>query len=123
MQTNALRKRRLLLPHLSTAGRHYSGPGVKNSPSGKRFLWALRLTAVLLLTFCLKAGAAIGAGGITLSVKNAPLEKVFKAIQKQTEYSFVYNNRLIANAKRVDIKVSQVPVEEVLQECFKGQRP
>jgi TonB-dependent starch-binding outer membrane protein SusC len=58
---------------------------------------------------------------ISLSVTNAPLEKVFKEIQKQSGYTFVYTREVLAQAKPVTVKLSNVRVEEALAECLKEQ--
>ena len=91
-------------------------------PAGlTKTLRIMKLTAIILLSACLTASAKGDAQGITLSLKNAPLETVFKEIQKQAGFNFVYNNNLVQNAKLVDLEVSQATVEEVLKRCFKNQ--
>jgi len=96
-------------------------------PAGKRrlpltkTLLIMKLTAILLFLACLHAGARGYSQQITLSLKNAPLEQVFKEIQRQSGYNFVYNNRIIQNAKNIDIAVKAATVEDVLVLCFKNQ--
>mgnify|MGYP000993140771 CR=1 FL=1 len=60
---------------------------LKRSRSIKQLLNAMKLTAIFLLLACLTAGAK-GFSQITLSEKNAPLQRIFKAIQKQSGYDF-----------------------------------
>ncbi|NII28484.1 TonB-dependent receptor [Pseudoflavitalea sp. X16] len=84
-------------------------------------LLIMKLTVLLLLTACLQVSAKSYAQQVSLSLKDAPLEKVFKEIQKQTGYQFVYNNRLVRGSRNVSLQVSKVSVEQVLQLCFKDQ--
>src|SRR5438046_3071637 len=81
----------------------------------------MKLTAFILLIACLQVSANTGAQTITLSLKNASLETVFKEIKKQAGYDFVYNDELIQTAKKIDLDVNQVSVEEVLQRSFLNQ--
>jgi TonB-linked SusC/RagA family outer membrane protein len=87
----------------------------------KQMLRIMKLTAIILLSACITASAKGDAQGITLSLKNAPLEIVFKEIQKQAGFNFVYNNNLVRNTKPVDLEVNQATVEEVLERCLKDQ--
>src|SRR5690606_4639371 len=58
---------------------------------------------------------------ITLVKKNAPLKEIFKAIQKQSEYSFVYGDDVLNDTRRVSISVKDAPIDRVLEICFKNQ--
>ena len=83
-------------------------------------LTIMRLTIVLLIAACLQAHAGSYAQKISLSEKNASLEKIFKAIQKQTEFRFFYKDELLKKAGKVDINVKDVSVEEALNLCLKN---
>jgi len=85
-------------------------------------LLIMKFLAIFLLVAILQAHARdTRAQGVTLSLKKARLETVFKEIRKQAGYNFVYNNNLVREAKRVDIEVIRAPVEEVLRRCFQDQ--
>jgi TonB-linked SusC/RagA family outer membrane protein len=58
---------------------------------------------------------------ITLHKRNARLVNIFKDIQQQSGYDFVYSNRLLKQAHEVTIQVKDAPLQEVLNTCFKGQ--
>jgi TonB-linked SusC/RagA family outer membrane protein len=99
-------------------------PGLSGGASGllmKKIIRVMKMTTLILLLACLQVHAETNAQSITLSLKNAPLESVFKEIKKQTGYSFVYNNSLLKNAKKVDITASRESVDEVLNKCLKNQ--
>jgi len=58
---------------------------------------------------------------VTISGKGLSLEKVLEMIKAQTGYDFVYNQEDIDQAKKVDLQVKNVPVEEVLDQCLRPQ--
>jgi TonB-dependent starch-binding outer membrane protein SusC len=61
---------------------------------------AMRLIVILLTVTFLHAGAkGYTQDKVTLNLKNAPLEKVFSEIRKQTLYDFFYKESLIHNAR------------------------
>ena len=52
----------------------------------------VRITTFLMLAACLQVQAkGYSQGNITLSVKDAPLPKVFQAIETQSGYHFFYD--------------------------------
>jgi TonB-linked SusC/RagA family outer membrane protein len=81
----------------------------------------MKLTAIILLSACLAASAKGLSQRITLSVKDAPLENVFREIQKQSGYAFVYFNDDLVNTGKVNIEVKDVDLDEVLRLCVKNQ--
>ncbi len=81
----------------------------------------MKLTAFFLLAFCLHVSADGNAQNISLSEKNVSLEKVFKAIKRQTGYDFWYENKLLQKGEKVTVVVNNKPLEEVLDQCFKNQ--
>ena len=87
----------------------------------RNILLVMKFTAIILLSICLTANAGGYAQKITLSLKDASLEQVFREIKKQAPYSFVYYVEDLAKAQRVNLQVSDAGIEEVLQVCFKNQ--
>lgn len=81
----------------------------------------MRFTSIMLLAACLQVSAKGVAQNITLSEKNAPLEKIFQAIKKQTGYSFLYSSEIIKKAAKVDLEVRNAPLGQVLKACFTNQ--
>lgn len=82
---------------------------------------AMKLTFVFLTIFFMQISARGISQKVTLSLKDAPVEKVFKEIEKQTGYGFLYSKKMFENAPKVSIKVKSAPLDEVLKECLKGQ--
>ncbi len=58
---------------------------------------------------------------VTLTEKNASLETLFKQIERQTGYFFVYRDEWIAQATKITINVKGVSLKEALDICFKEQ--
>lgn len=81
----------------------------------------IRLIGVFLLLFCLQVQAKTVAQTLTINEQNASLEKLFKLIEKQSGYSFVYNKLLLQNAQPVTIQGTDMPLKKVLDICFANQ--
>ncbi len=82
---------------------------------------AMKLTFVFLTAFLLNVSAKSSAQKVTLHVRNASLDKVFREIEKQTGYGFLYTKRMLRDAGRVTLDVTNEPVTNVLQLCFSKQ--
>jgi TonB-linked SusC/RagA family outer membrane protein len=87
----------------------------------RQLLMTMKVTAVLLLIFLTRVSAETYAQSITYKGKNVSLEKVFEAIEKQTDYVVFYDYRQIANARLVTIDVNKTPLKTFLELCFKNQ--
>jgi len=81
----------------------------------------MKLAVILLLGACLQVSAKSYAQRITLNEKNAPLEKVFSEIKRQTGYLFVYRDEWLKKARTVTLEISEGTVEQVLDLCFRDQ--
>lgn len=86
----------------------------------RQTLRVMKLT-ILLLFIAFMQVSAEGYAQISISEKNAPLNRVFKAIEKQSEYVFFYDTRWLLQAKTVSIKIKNATLAEVLDACFKEQ--
>lgn len=85
----------------------------------KKLLRMVKLTILLLALTCVQARAS--GQNISLTLKNASLEKVFAAIERQSDYHFIYTKEEVASAKAVSISVNNALLTDVLEQCFKGQ--
>lgn len=81
----------------------------------------MKLTAFILLTACLSASAS-GYSQITLSEKNAPLKTVFKKIEQQSGYHFLYPSDLVQKAGTVTIDVRNVSLEQALKTALNDKQ-
>lgn len=80
-----------------------------------------KTTLLLLFIWVLLNQTAANAysQGITLSFKSAPLSTIFKEIEKQTNYDFIYPADELY-ARKVSISVINAKVEEVMDLCLQG---
>ena len=83
-------------------------------------LLAMKFTAIIMLSACLTANAR-AYSQITINEKNASLQKVFKQIQKQSGYDFLYSYELLQQSGKVNIDLRNVTLEQALEECFKNK--
>ncbi len=81
----------------------------------------MRLAILFITATCLQASGTLFAQTITLSVKDAPLEKIFKEIRKQSRYSFIYTKEEVADARPVSLQVKDASIQLVLESCFYQQ--
>ena len=84
-------------------------------------LLIMNLTTAFLFTLCLSASAGGFSQQVSLSEKNKSLEKIFKEINRQTTYTFVYAESILKKSKKISITVQNVSLEQVLDICFKDQ--
>jgi TonB-linked SusC/RagA family outer membrane protein len=81
-----------------------------------------RKTFILLLTLIfLQVPASTFAQKITINVKSASLENVFKQLRRQSGYNFLYDIDLLEKAKPVTLSMKAAALGDVLRECFKDQ--
>jgi len=84
-------------------------------------LLVMKFSAIILLAACMQIYAKGHAQHVTLSGKNASLEKLFRDIEKQTGYVFFYDQKLIDKAPAVSVNLKNTTLEKALEACLKGQ--
>ena len=58
----------------------------------------MKLTTIFMLAVCLNASANGFSQKVSLNETNSPLDKVFREIKKQSDYTFVYTKALLKKA-------------------------
>jgi TonB-linked SusC/RagA family outer membrane protein len=86
-----------------------------------KIILVMRLTTILLIASLMQVSAIGLAQKISLSRTNAPLKSILKELRLQSGYDFVYEEKLLQQAKPVDIKVNGAAIEDVLQSIFSKQ--
>lgn len=123
MQIIVCKRVLLLLPKSNEATK--PKPGLTVASGDKKWLQKavriMKIAAILLLATCLQVTAAGHAQKISLSEKDAPIEKIFKKIERMTDYKFLYMSELLDKANKVTISVKDASVEQVLDLCLKEQ--
>jgi len=81
----------------------------------------MRLTVACLLMACLQVSAAgYAQDNITLHLKSVELRKALIAIEKKTDYRFLFNEDLLNKKPRIDINVKETPVPQVLDQLLEN---
>ena len=86
----------------------------------KTFL-LLRLTTVFTLTSLVQVSASVTAqeNKITISLKNISPDVALRAIEKKSDYKFVYSNNIFPSSGKISINVTDASLEEVLNNILK----
>ena len=87
----------------------------------KSFL-IMKLSAFFLILSCLQVRANSYGQKITISVKNTPVQQVFKEIEKQSDYSFIYAEEQVAKMGPVNLNLVKTDLTIVLNLVFKNQQ-
>lgn len=86
-----------------------------------KVLLVMKLVIIFITVACLQVSARVLAQKVTLNEKDAPLEKVFNDIKKQTGYIFFYEKNTLDGTSKVSIDVKNADLRDVLKLCFTNQ--
>src|SRR5882757_1467920 len=98
-----------------------SGCGVSQDTSRLiiKCLLMTKLAVLLSITLSIQSFAnGYGQGNISLRLESTPLKKVFRAIEDQGVFRFVYKDEILPKDQRISIKVRNARVEQVLAEIL-----
>jgi TonB-linked SusC/RagA family outer membrane protein len=87
----------------------------------RKKLIVMRNTVLILLISALQVfatGSYAQTKKISLAMNDASIREVLYAIQKQSEFYFLYNSELIDVTKKVDITIEEEKVDEILTRLF-----
>ena len=79
----------------------------------------MKISAWLVLVFFLQLPAECYSQEITLKLENVTVQKAFRAIEKQSGYSFVYGKEQVSDMGRVSVTVSNAGINETLSALFR----
>src|ERR1700722_5380393 len=85
-----------------------------------KLLLVMRITAIFILGVSLHVSANSFSQSITISVKKITIEKAFRLIEQQTDFSFLWNESLLDKSHTVCIDVKDAPLSRVLDICLQG---
>src|SRR5258708_5267723 len=96
----------------------------KASPIGgillTKLLLVMRITAILILGASLHVSANSFSQSITLTAKKISIEKAFRLIERQTDFSFLWNESELDKSRIISIDVKDAPLSSVLDICLRG---
>lgn len=99
----------------------YFKPNLKRLQFAEQLLLTMKLTAFFLLVFLIQLNAESLGQTVSLKTKQAPLTEVLKTLQRQTGYAFMMYEPDLRNAKKVDLALKNVTLEEALRATLKNQ--
>ncbi|HEY0434372.1 MAG TPA: SusC/RagA family TonB-linked outer membrane protein, partial [Chitinophagaceae bacterium] len=81
----------------------------------------MKMSIALATLACVLIATPTNGQAITVSLKNAPLEKLFRAVEQQSSYRFIYSYEAIQQSKPVTIELKNESLDNVLRACFSSQ--
>ena len=89
----------------------------------QKLLLTMKITAVLLFCSMLNVLASSTYSQVTkisLDLSNSTIEQVLDQIEAQSEFYFLYNQKLVDVTRKVDIVVENKPIKDILDNLFNG---
>jgi TonB-linked SusC/RagA family outer membrane protein len=87
----------------------------------KKTLLVMKLTALLIMIGFLQVSAAVHAQHLNLTAKNISLDKLFRQIEKQSDYHIFYDVDVLKDLPHVNVELNNASIKEVMAQCFKGK--
>jgi len=98
---------------------HFRAIQLPNRTGGtSQTLLSMKLFTTIMLAFCLQAGANGFTQTVSLRMKNASLQQVFREINRQTGYEFFFRDDFLKKAGKVDVEFQNMPIDKALALCF-----
>ena len=86
-----------------------------------QMLRIMKLTALLLTAAFLHVGARGLSQRVSLSMRDAPMENVFREIERQTGIGFLYTKSMLHELPPITINVKNASIQEVLDICLSSR--
>lgn len=87
----------------------------------KLILRRMKWVAFFMLIACLQSWSRGHSQTITISLKDAKLEKVFQLIREQTHYRFIYALEELTDTKPVTVELENATLQQTMEVCLIGQ--
>jgi TonB-linked SusC/RagA family outer membrane protein len=91
------------------------------SPSVLKMLRIMKLAVLFWLTALMQVSANGLSQNVSLSLRSASLKTALKEIEKQTRFSFTYTDDQLEKTVPVNLQVSNLPLQTVLNQIFRDQ--
>lgn len=86
----------------------------------KKSLLIMKLTFIIVLISCMQVSAKTYSQVVTINLKSVGLKKALSAIEKRSDFRFLYSERLIAKNDKVNIQVTNASISQVMDELLSG---
>ena len=85
-------------------------------------LLIMKFVAIFLFVACMQVSATeLFAKTQHFAEPDVSLKKIFREIESQSGYQFLYKDKVLRKIGNVSISVTNASVQEVLDQCFKNQ--
>lgn len=91
------------------------------APFARKMLMVMKLWTLVMFVGALQVSAKSVGQRVSLNVSKSPLEAVFKNIEKQTGYTFLYDIFSIQEAKPITADFKNLSLASALAICFEDQ--
>ncbi len=85
-----------------------------------KLLLVMRITAIFMLGASLHVSANSFSQSITISAKKITIEKAFRLIEQQTDFSFLWNESVLDKSRVISLDVKDASLSTVLDICLRG---
>src|SRR5437868_9168561 len=85
-----------------------------------KYLLTMKLVILFILALSAQSFAGGYSQGISLQVEKVQLKKVFKIIEEQGTFRFVYRDAILPKDKRVSIRVDNASLDEVMAKILEN---
>lgn len=93
-------------------------PRIPKSQLFKIFIH-MKLTVAVILIFGLQISAKVHSQSVTLTIQDAPLDRIFLEIEQKTAYRVIFNDDVIPKNKTFSINAKNEDVKDVLTNLLK----
>lgn len=86
-----------------------------------KFLLIMKLTVLLFLLSFIQASATLNAQKISIREHNVPIKIILKDIEKETGYTFFYDNFELDLSRKISVDVKAGSIGDIIALCFNTQ--
>lgn len=86
-----------------------------------QILRIMKLTAIIMTAFLFQVSANTLAQKVSISEANTTMNRIFKQLQAQSGYNFVYTSQTLEGVKPVNVKLKNVSLQDALDVLFENQ--
>ncbi len=92
-------------------------------PTLKKIISIMKLTTLALILFCVNISASVYSQKtkLSLDVHNQSIKEILYQIEGQSEFRFIYESGKINLDKKVSVRVTDQPVETILNQLFEKE--
>jgi TonB-linked SusC/RagA family outer membrane protein len=100
----------------------YDSNSYGDSCMRNKIVLTMKLTTFLIFALFFQLSAnTLAQKNVTITEKNASLEKILEKISEQSGFDIIYNTNKLKKAKAVTIRVKNAALSDALDLCFLGQ--